>query len=314
MTCLASTCCCWRHRVSRPRPASPRFASFHHHISPVLAEDDHEGRRALWRDGGRWCGWLSRRRTLAAPRCRRACIWLRAARPRAILALELGAHRLRTCAPESTRVHAQSVQRVRACSRRSSCVGSQPRFRPTGRTSGRLLAISEFPKWRKYLISLCFRGKSSVRPVQVGGFDVNIVTHRRGGPVRYHAWPPPWEPSCRTRTGPLWKLTAPWTQNAPTAPWKTLCVFHKLPQGLSCQFTHEKPRKAPKWHWETRIDPDCSGSPNQTPQCSPRTSSRWRQYSMAEFRQSTCSTPDRMTPDSERRREELRRIGPRLEW
>ena len=67
-------------------------------------------------------------------------------------------------------------------------------------------AISEFPKWRKYLISLCFRGKSSVRPVQVGGFDVNIVTHRRGGPVRYHAWPPPWEPSCRTRTGPLWKL------------------------------------------------------------------------------------------------------------
>ena len=120
------------------------------------------------------------------------------------------------------------------------------------------MAISEFPKWRKYLISLCFRGKSSVRPVQVGGFDVNIVTHRRGGPVRYHAWPPPWEPSCRTRTGPLWKLTAPWTQNAPTAPWKTLCVFHKLPQGLSCQFTHEKPHKAPKWHWETRIDPAIS--------------------------------------------------------
>ena len=22
-------------------------------------------------------------------------------------------------------------------------------------------------------------------------------------------------------------------QNAPTAPWKTLCVFHELPQGLS---------------------------------------------------------------------------------
>ena len=30
-------------------------------------------------------------------------------------------------------------------------------------------AISEFPKWRKYLISLCFRSKSSVRPVHVGG-------------------------------------------------------------------------------------------------------------------------------------------------
>ncbi len=38
--------------------------------------------------------------------------------------------------------------------------------------------MSEFPKWRKYLISLSFRGQSSVRPVQVGGFDVNIVIHR----------------------------------------------------------------------------------------------------------------------------------------
>ena len=55
-----------------------------------------------------------------------------------------------------------------------------------------ILAISEFPKWRKYLISLSFRDKSSVRPVQVGGFEANIVVHRstavrgRGGP------PPPW--------------------------------------------------------------------------------------------------------------------------
>ena len=39
---------------------------------------------------------------------------------------------------------------------------------------GRKSAISEFPKWRKYLISLSFRGQSSVRPEQVGGFDVNI--------------------------------------------------------------------------------------------------------------------------------------------
>ena len=57
-------------------------------------------------------------------------------------------------------------------------------------------AISEFPKWRKYLISLSFRDQSSVRPVQVGGFDVNIVIHRstavrgRGGPARHDAWPP----------------------------------------------------------------------------------------------------------------------------
>ena len=50
-------------------------------------------------------------------------------------------------------------------------------------------------------------------------------------------------------------------QNAPTAPWKTLCVFHELPQGLSNQITHEKPRKAPKWRWETRIDPEATQRP-----------------------------------------------------
>ena len=116
-------------------------------------------------------------------------------------------------------------------------------------------AISEFPKWRKYLISLSFRDKSSVRPVQVGGFEANIVVHRstavrgRGGP------PPPWESSCRTRTGPVEADGTVDAQNAPTAPWKTLRVFHELPQGLSHRITHAKPRKAPKWRWETRIDP-----------------------------------------------------------
>ena len=121
-----------------------------------------------------------------------------------------------------------------------------------------LLAISEFPKWRKYLISLSFRDKSSVRAVQVGGFEANIVVHRstavrgRGGP------PPPWESSCRTRTGPVEADGAVDAQNAPTEPWKTLRVFHELPQGLSPQITHAKRRKAPKWRWETRIDPTCS--------------------------------------------------------
>ena len=116
-------------------------------------------------------------------------------------------------------------------------------------------AISEFPKWRKYLISLSFRDKSSVRPVQVGGFEANIVVHRstavrgRGGP------PPPWESSCRTRTAPVEADGTVDAPNAPTAPWKTLRVFHELPQGLSHRITHAKPRKAPKWRWETRIDP-----------------------------------------------------------
>ena len=31
------------------------------------------------------------------------------------------------------------------------------------------LAISEFPKWRKYLILLSFQDNSSARPVQIGG-------------------------------------------------------------------------------------------------------------------------------------------------
>ena len=120
----------------------------------------------------------------------------------------------------------------------------------------RKLAISEFPKWRKCLISLSFRDKSSVRPVQVGGFEANIVVHRstavrgRGGP------PPPWESSCRTRTGPVEADGTVDAQNAPTAPWKTLRVFHELPQGLSHRITHAKPRKAQKWRWETRIDPE----------------------------------------------------------
>ena len=68
-------------------------------------------------------------------------------------------------------------------------------------------------KWRKYLISLSFRGQSSVRPVQVGGFDVNIVIHRstavrgRGGPARHDAWPPSLGAILAHTDGPaLWKL------------------------------------------------------------------------------------------------------------
>ena len=47
-------------------------------------------------------------------------------------------------------------------------------------------------------------------------------------------------------------------QNAPTAPWKTLRVFHELPQGFPHQITHDKPRKSPESYWEIRIDPSVS--------------------------------------------------------
>ena len=149
------------------------------------------------------------------------------------------------------------------------------------------VAISEFPKWRKYLILLSFLDNSSARPVQIGGVDVNIcqrkylillsfldnssarpvqiggvdvnICHSRSTAVRGRrrssSQSPPRGPFCRTRTGPVEADGAVDAQNAPTAPWKTLCVFHELPQGLSHQVTHEKLRKAPKYRWETRIDP-----------------------------------------------------------
>ena len=103
-------------------------------------------------------------------------------------------------------------------------------------------AISEFPKWRKYLITLSFLDKSSVRPVQVGGFDVNIVTHRRGGPVRYHAWPPPWEPSCRTRTGPVEADGAVDAERAHRALENAV----RFPQASTGPFLSIHPRKTPK--------------------------------------------------------------------
>ena len=40
------------------------------------------------------------------------------------------------------------------------------------------MAISEFHKWRKYLILLSFLDNSSARPVQIGGVDVNICHSR----------------------------------------------------------------------------------------------------------------------------------------
>ena len=129
---------------------------------------------------------------------------------------------------------------------------------PGAKVQAKKVAISEFPKWRKYLILLSFLDNSSARPVQIGGVDVNIC-HSRSTAVRGRrrssSQSPPRGPFCRTRTGPVEADGAVDAQNAPTAPWKTLCVFHELPQGLSHQVTHEKLRKAPKYRWETRIDP-----------------------------------------------------------
>ena len=80
---------------------------------------------------------------------------------------------------------------------------------------------------------------------------VTILTIRFKGAL-VPAWPADRSP---TRTGPVEADGAVDAQNAPTAPWKTLLVFHELPQGFPHQITHDKPRKSPESYWETRIDP-----------------------------------------------------------
>ncbi len=79
------------------------------------------------------------------------------------------------------------------------------------------MAISEFPKGRKCLISLSFLGKSSVRPAQVGRFDVNIVIHgstavRGRGDLVAYGWA-------------LWKLPAPWPHRTRPPHLGKRCAF-----------------------------------------------------------------------------------------
>ena len=89
-------------------------------------------------------------------------------------------------------------------------------------------AISEFPKWRKYLILLSFLDNSSARPVQIGGVDVNIC-HSRSTAVRGRrrssSQSPPRGGHFVAHGRALWKLTGPWTHRTRPPRLGKRCAF-----------------------------------------------------------------------------------------
>ena len=89
-------------------------------------------------------------------------------------------------------------------------------------------AISEFPKWRKYLILLSFLDNSSARPVQIGGVDVNICHSRFDRSPRTPAVQfaiPSAGGHFVAHGRALWKLTGPWTHRTRPPRLGKRCAF-----------------------------------------------------------------------------------------
>ena len=107
-------------------------------------------------------------------------------------------------------------------------------------------AISEFPKWRKYLILLSFLDNSSARPVQIGGVDVNICHSRVDRSPRTPAVQfaiPPRGDHFVAHGRALWKLTGRGrTERAHRAVENAV----RFPRASTGPFPSSYPRKTPK--------------------------------------------------------------------
>ena len=137
----------------------------------------------------------------------------------------------------------------------SACIANG-RFRHTGKSavqyappcvvSSVLLAISEFPKWRKYLILLSFLDNSSARPVQIGGVDVNICHSRVDRSPRTPAVQfaiPPRGDHFVAHGRALWKLTG---RGRTERAHRALENAVRFPRASTGPFPSSHPRKTPK--------------------------------------------------------------------
>ena len=107
-------------------------------------------------------------------------------------------------------------------------------------------AVSEFPKWRKYLILLSFLDNSSARPVQIGGIDVNICHSRVDRSPRTPAVQfaiPPRGDHFVAHGRALWKLTG---RGRTERAHRALENAVRFPRASTGPFPSSHPRKTPK--------------------------------------------------------------------